>query len=163
MKERLEKLWHQQTEKDKRMLMIGAVVVCLYLIYACTYAPLKSHQKAYQERLKSDRQTLVWMRSVQHFAHTRKKSKEKPNASELLTFISQALPKTPFKSYLYQLQQTGDKNIQLSYDSVPYNFFLSWLSDLSESHQFSIEELRVEGLDKVGLVKLVLILQAYNG
>lgn len=162
MKEKLQILWNQQSERDKRMLSVGAVVVFFYLLYACCYAPLKAHVAAHEQRLEADQRTLMWMKSVRHWAHPNKKPKQKKSASQLLTLISEALPKTPFKGYAYQLQQVGEQDIQLSYESVPYNFFLSWLSNFSEQYQFSVKQFRVDGNEKAGLVKLVVIFEASN-
>ncbi len=162
MKEKLLALWHQQSDRDKRLLSIGGVVVFFYLFYALCYSPLSSSVESYQQRLHEDKVTLAWMRSVETLAQPKQKIAEKISSNQLLTVMSDALHQTGFKSYTYQLQQVGEHEIQLSYDAVPYNFFLAWLSGFSQQYQFSIKQFHVEKTGKVGVVKVTLIIEADN-
>ncbi len=159
MREKLLALWQQQNERDKRILSGGGVVVFFYLFYALCYAPLATSVTEYQQRLHEDKVTLAWMKSIQSLAHPKQEVSEKISTHQLLSVMSDELRQTGFKSYTYQLQQVGEHDIQLTYEMVPYNFFLAWLSSFSQHHQFSIKQLHAERTDKAGIVKVMLLVE----
>lgn len=159
MREKLLGLWHQQSDRDKRILIIGSIVVFFYLFYALCYAPLSSRVADYQQQLHEDKVTLAWLKSVRSLARPKQKIAQKLPSNKLLTMMSDALRQTGFKSYTYQLQQVGEHDIQLTYDAVPYNFFLRWLSDFSKQYQFLMKQFHVEQTEKAGIVKVTLLIE----
>lgn len=161
MKEKFLILWHQQTERDKRVLLIGTVIIFFCLFYTLGYLPLRKAVLAHQLKLREDQVTLTWMEEVRPLAHSLQKKADKVSASQLLSIISDELHDTPFKGYVYQLQQAGDHEVQLSYEMVPYNFFLTWLSEFSKRHTFNIIQLHVIKQDETaGIVKVMLLIEA---
>jgi len=158
MKERIAVFWAQLSERDRIMLSIGAVILFIYLFYALLYAPLSHSKKQHQQQLLEDKATLAWMKQVKSQAHPEQKLAEKVSSAQLLTLLSDHLQKTNFKNYPYQLQQSGTSDILLSYEDVPYNQFILWLSAVSREYVFSIKQLQIQKKDKEGVVKVNLFL-----
>jgi general secretion pathway protein M len=156
-------LWDQQSERDKNFLKVGGIFLFFYLFYAVCYKPLVSGIQRYQQQIHDDRLTLTWMESVKSFAPPKDQTAKTVSSNQLLSEISDSLHQTAFKGYIYQLQQVGTNEIQLSYDAVPYNFFLGWLSKFSHRYRFTIKQLHVEKTNKVGVVKITLLIETRSG
>lgn len=159
MKERIEAFLSQLSDRDRVMLLIGFVVCFFYLFYVLLYAPVSHGVEQRQKQLIEDKATLTWMKKVRSQAHPERKAAEKIDCAQLLTLISDKLKETHFKHYTYQLQQSGTHEIQLSYEEVPYNLFMNWLSELSRMYVFSIKQLQLQKTDKPGIVKMTLMIE----
>jgi general secretion pathway protein M len=159
MKERIGVFWSQLSDRDRSMLLVGGIVCFFYLFYALMYAPLSHSKLQHQQQLLEDKATLTWMKQVKSQAHPERKSAEKVSSAQLLTLLSDNLQKTNFKSYSYQLQQSGTNEILLSYEEVPYNQFMAWLSAVSREYVFLIKQLQIQRKDKHGVVKVSLFIE----
>ncbi|WP_083852274.1 type II secretion system protein GspM [Legionella tunisiensis] len=60
----------------------------------------------------------------------------------------------------YQLQQTGAGDIQLSYELVPFNHFLSWLWTLNNNYAIVLKQFSAERTPTAGVVKLQIVITA---
>ena len=80
------------------------------------------------------------------------------STSKLLTVLADRLNQTSFKQYPYQLQQTGVSDIQLVFDQVPYNPFVSWLWDINEQYAIAIKQLIIDRTETAGVVKLIIVI-----
>lgn len=149
--------WTNLSERDRRVLSIGGVCVFCFLLYLGIFAPLMQAVHFKSQQLAEKKETLVWMQNV-HQRHNTLKAPELLTASQLLTIFAEHLSSTSFHRFHYQLQQTGTGNIQLSFDEVPYNAFITWLWSVREKYAFSIEQFSAERTQTPGVVKLVLII-----
>lgn len=159
MKERFASFLNQLNDRDRLMLLVGGVVCFIYLFYALLFSPLSNRVQHHQKQLMEDKATLIWMNKVRPQAHPERKAAEKIDCAQLLTILSDKLKETQFKHYTYQLQQSGTHEIQLSYEEVPYNLVMNWLSTLSRTYVFSIKQLQLQKTEKPGVVKMTLIIE----
>ena len=158
MKARVIAYWDELSERDRKVLVVGGVVCFFYLFYALLYAPLAHAVDDSRAQIIEKQATLAWMKQVRPQAH-HGKAAEVLDAAQLLTVLSNQLATTSFRHFKYQLQQAGPKEIQLTFDNVPYNASITWLSTVSQRYAFSIKQLNVERTDKSGVVKLMLVIE----
>lgn len=158
MKAWLLSFWQQLNERERSLLLIGGAVVFVYLIYAA-YMPLKQTVLSDMQNISEKRATLEWMRAVEMQYAAEKNHLEALEDVKGLTVFSEALAQTSFHTLPYQLQQMENGALALSFDSVPYQEFLNWLSKMRERYRFNIQSLDIEKTDQSGLVKLSVILQ----
>ncbi|MCX7117056.1 MAG: type II secretion system protein M [Legionellales bacterium] len=149
--------WDQLNERERWALGIGVVITVLYVFYLWIYAPLTRAVAYQQQQLLIKQETLIWMQKAR-LQFQPKKVVKTVSSSQLLTILAIQLNATSFKSYAYQLQQTGSHDIQLSFDKVPYNEFLLWLHKLSETYAVTIKQMTIQGANAPGLVKLLVVL-----
>lgn len=142
--------------RERTALIIGMVVCFLYIGYLFIYAPLTAgvHRRALILSEKKD--TLQWIKQAQA-AYQPSKKRITISNTQLLALVSQALNKQ-FHGFTYQLQQTGAGNIQLMYETVPFNAFMRWLYTLNKEYAVSIQELIVDKTATSGIVKLTLVI-----
>ena len=90
----------------------------------------------------------------------RKQELKTVSNSQLLTLIGSQLGVRPFLSFPHQIQQTSQGDIQLSFDSVPWNPFLAWLWSLANHYVVTFKQVTVNRTETAGLVKVLLVIEA---
>ena len=149
--------WSNLNERERWILSLGALFCVLYLFYLLIYSPLTSAVHDKSQQLAEKQETLVWMQHVRQ-QYKIKKAPETLTSSKLLTVLAEQLNATSFKQFPYQLQQTGASDIQLIFEKVPYNAFMSWLWSINEKYTISIKQLNAERTDTPGVVKLMIVI-----
>lgn len=142
------------TTRERWMVYIGTTCLILTLGYTCIYSPLHQAIETNQASLADKIATLKWMKQVQQTPHTQ--SAKHLSQTQLLATLTDALNHTNFKTYPYHLAQTANGDIELKFDKVPFNRFLTWAWELNQHYQFNIKQLNAESIANTpGLVKLV--------
>ena len=126
----------------------------VYLFYLVIYSPLTSAVANKTALLQDKRDTLAWMQKIQqHYRQTSKTAQAIDN-SKLLFLIASELGKPVFSAFTYQMQQTGEDDIQLSFEKIPYNALITWLWETTHQYTIHIKELHIEHTETPGIVKL---------
>lgn len=155
----MKKYWQDLNEREREIVFAGALIVVIYLFYALAYSPLKTALTKNTEALQEKKTTLQWLESVQPFA-SKLSRKESLTNSQLLTLLSDKLKTNISKEFPYQLQQTGSGEIQLSFEQVPFEYLISWLTTFQKTYSISIKQVNVEKLPTPGLIKILLVINA---
>lgn len=150
--------WLSLSERDRLFLSAGGVFCGVLLFYALIYSPLLNAVDVKSRLWIEKKETLAWMREQANTKHTPKRAD-----IHLLSVFSSQLKNTSFAHFPYQLQQTGEEHVQLSFDEVPYVDFLTWFKRLSEEYTFSLTELSVSRGVTPGVVKLRVIVSNSKG
>jgi general secretion pathway protein M len=149
--------WNNLTERECLLLGAGGVFFFFCLFYFVLYAPLiESVHEKNQQRIEKQ-ETLLWMKQ----ALTQQKPghvKERLSPGKGLAILATQLKTSSFHHFPYQLQQSGADDIQLLFDEVPYQAFLTWLALLQERYAFTIKQFNAEQTKTPGVVKLMLII-----
>jgi general secretion pathway protein M len=151
--------WEGLSARDRLMLVVGGLFLVMYAGYMM-YAVL-SHAVLERAHVLSEKETtLAWMRRAEQENKALQHGTAGPvklDAAKGLTVFSEALSQTSFQGFTYQLQQLKEGELQLTFDTVPYNAFLQWLSSMNKRYAFVIQSFDVERQDVQGLVKLSVV------
>jgi len=150
----MKAFWDGLNDRERWMLGFGGVCCALFLIYMLLYAPLINAVHNNTQQLLEKQETLVWMQQ----AHQQRKAMKIPKVlsnSKLLSVLADELKSTSFHTFPYQLQQTGVGDIQLSFNKVPYNDFVTWLWSVRQNYAFSIKQFNAERTETPGVVKIL--------
>ncbi len=146
--------WDSLNDRERWMLGVGGVFCALVLMYMLLYAPMINAVHHKTQELLEKQETLVWMQQ----AHQQRKVIKVPQVlsnSKLLSVLADELKSTSFQTFPYQLQQTGVGDIQLSFDKVPYNAFVTWLWSVKQNYAFSIKQFNTQRTVTPGVVKVL--------
>lgn len=149
--------WANLSERDRWAAGLGAAFLLCYLFYLLVYSPLMASVVFKRDQLLEKKQTLAWMQQVQDEAGSGKTA-ESITRNKLLTVMATRLDNGPLKPFRYLLQQTGQGEISLSFDAVPYSDFLTWLWELSQEYAISLEQFSVERTATPGVVKSMVLI-----
>ncbi len=160
MKGSLITYWHQLNEREHLVLAAGAIITVFYLFYLIIYSPL-SHAVRHKTGLLAEKQeTLVWIEEARK-SYKKQKPRESLASSQLLTVLADHLNTTSFKQFPYQLQQTATSDIQLNFDKVPYNAFMTWFWSMNQKYALNMKQFNVFKSDVPGIVKLTMIISTH--
>ncbi len=151
--------WRSLNDREHWMLGTGVFCCFVYLFYALLYAPLITAVHDQSQQLIEKKETLAWMERVRQ-QHITSKTPQVLTSSKLLTVLATQLKSSSFHHFSYQIQQTGPGDIQLSFEQVPYNAFVSWVWAISEQYTFTVKQLNAERTDTPGVVKLLIVIAA---
>ncbi len=157
MRAQWTQFWDGLNDRERRASGIGALVLVLYAAYAL-YSALAQTVLDNQAMLIEKRETLAWMKMAQGQVVPQTKKQQVLDGTKGLTVFSEALKRAPFHDSPYQLQQIAEGTLQLSFDSVPYNAFLDWLSAMNMRYHFVVKSFHAEKTDTNGVVKLTAVL-----
>lgn len=149
--------WHNLTERERWMVAISLLCIVPYLFYQLIYSPLTMRVTSYAHQLGEKQETLIWMQQVRSTVQNKKTPQVITNP-KLLTLVANQLHNSSFHQFAYQLKQTGADTLQLSYDRVPLNPFLSWLWSLSNDYKIFLKQFNAEYGETPGVVKLTVVM-----
>lgn len=153
MKDKIAAFLSQLSERDRLMLGLGSVFCVFYLYYLILYAPLDKAVHNARQQLAEKQATKLWMEQVRGDYKAQNKTEE-ISSNQLLSLLAGLLKSASFKSYPYQLQQTGSHDIQLTFDEVPFNEFMRFIRTLNEKYAFFVKQWLIERTSTPGVVKL---------
>lgn len=148
--------WQQLNEREQGLVLVAVLCLSVYLLYALLFAPLMASVSTAQNHLHAKNDTLIWMRHAQQ-NYSQEKKPETIAAGNLLSILTQVLKNASFHRFPYQLAQTASGEIQLSFDEVPYNPFLTWLREQTTQYTLTIKSLDVNKTTAPGVVKVSVI------
>lgn len=157
--ELFNRYWSQWNERERLLVILASICIIFYLFYAVLFAPLNIALKNSRTQLSSDEATLQWMRQI-HRQYKETATPQTLSSGQLLTLLGQQLSTTAFHQYTYQLEQTGSGDIQLSFETVPYNVFLLWFKKFNTQYALTIKQFSAERAQAPGTVKLLVVMAA---
>lgn len=146
-------------EREKWMVVGGGICFIAFLYYALLYSPLKTAVVQQSNQLVEQTSTLAWMNKVKQEGHLFDKKKTLDNG-QLLTLVSTQLKVDQTLNSPFQLEQTSSGDVQLSFDEVPFNLFITWLAKINKTYSITIKQFDVQKTKTAGVTKLLIILSA---
>lgn len=146
-------------EREKWMLAGALFGVLLYIFYLFLYSPLSDAVTLKNKQLIEKTNTLAWMQKVR-LQNRASQPKQVVDNSQLLTIMATSLKEDSSLKFAYQLQQTGSGEIQLTFDTVAFNLFLTWLEKISKQYAITIKQFDAERTGTPGVTHLVILVSA---
>ncbi|MBI2786617.1 MAG: type II secretion system protein M [Legionella longbeachae] len=146
-------------EREKLMLVGAAFCLVLYIYYLLLYSPLSHRVTQKSNQLVDKIATLQWMQKIRQQNHTPPTKKVLSN-SQLLTALATQLKKDSTMKFPYQLQQTGSGEIQLTFDTVAFNLFITWLEKINKHYAITVKQFDAERTDTPGVTRLMILISA---
>ena len=149
--------WTNLNERERWTIGVGTCCTLIYIFYLFVYAPLTTAVADKTKQLQEKIATLAGMQEVR--PPTMGKNKQQTiSGSKLLTIIATQLNSSPFLNFPHQLQQTGQGDIQITFEKVPYTPFLTWLWTLGNNYSIVLKQLSVDRTETAGEVKIMLVI-----
>lgn len=146
-------------EREKWMLFAATLCIILYGYYLFLYSPLSQKVAQKSKQLEEKIITLDWMNKVKHQNH-KPNTKQTVDNSQLLTILATQLKEDSTLKFPYQLQQTGSGDIQLTFEAVAFNSFISWLEKINQHYSINLKQFNAERTDTPGVVHVMVLISA---
>lgn len=151
--------WNNLNERERWMVGGTSIAAIVYLFYLLIYSPLTNAVNSKSAQLLEKKETLAWMKQVEQKPRNKKERQTLSNA-KLLAQIGGQLSSGSLRQFPYQLQQTGQGDIQLSFDQVPMIQFLTWLWTVNNDYAIVLKQFSAEQTETSGVVKLTVVIAA---
>jgi general secretion pathway protein M len=146
-------------DRERWMVIVTLVFMLLYAYYLFVYAPLSTNVKQRTAQLIEKKDTLTWMTKVRNL-NKQTSTKKNLDNNQLLTLFANQLKNNQDLKFPYHLQQTSSGDIQLTFDEVPFNLFIRWLTKINDDYIFSVKQFDANNTDSPGIVRLMIMISA---
>lgn len=146
-------------EREKWMIIGTTLCLALYCYYIFLYSPLSHQITQKSTQLVEKISTLAWMEKIKQQKH-KTKTKQTVDNTQLLTILATQLKEDSTLKFPYQLLQTGPGDIQLTFDTVPFNLFIAWLKKINEDYSITLKQFNAERTPAQGVVHVMILLSA---
>jgi len=143
------------SERDRRTLLIGAVIAALLLLYVVIQ--LDSSVSSAHKRILKKQTDLVWMRTVApELAATG--SHVGANGQSLLVLVDSSARESGLASSLAGSDPAGPGGLSVRLQKAPFDSLIPWLARLSQQNGIRVDTASIENAGTPGLVNAALVL-----
>lgn len=157
MKVILKEYFDDLNERERKLVIIAGIFLGIFLFYTLIYSPIKSAVSSKKQLLIENKETLNWMEGV-YKKHNDFNSPELLSSEKLLTVLSNSLRDSNLKDFAYQLEQTSNDDIRLSFANVPYNNLMDWLWSFCGRYGLSVKSFLASSKHSNGIVSVNVVL-----
>ena len=151
--------WNNLNDREKWMAAGAGLCLILYFYYLFLYSPLSHNVSQKSTQLTEKIVTLAWLKKIRQQNHATK-IKQKIDNSQLLTLLATQLKDNSTLTSPYQLQQTGTGDVQLTFEEVSFNLFITWLEKINGKYTVTIKQFDADHSARPGVVRLMIVLSA---
>lgn len=138
--------WLNLPLRDKRMLLMGSIVVILFLLYEIIWSPLATTNENLRLRIQHNRDTLQYMQNAdQRIQQLLKESKEKNNktSGSVLGTMQTEINNSEFASHVAQLRQAENDSVQFNLRKVNFDQLLIFLTSVWKKYHYIVSQISV--------------------
>lgn len=147
-------------EREKWMLIGTGLFLCLYVYYLFLYSPLSQRVTQKSTQLVEKTATLEWMQKIRQQSQVKQTKKKAVDNSQLLTTLATQLKNDLTLRFPYQLQQTGSGDIQLTFDAVAFNLFITWLEKINQHYAITVKQFEADRSKTPGITRLMILISS---
>ncbi len=124
--------WEGLASRERNLAILSAVIIVVGALYWGVYQPLSDSLEQEQKRLKSNQQTLVWMKSKgQDIVNYQALNKSASGNVNLNQLIGNSARQSGI--IISRIQPKGNE-LEVWIDNIEFNKLLAWLKQLQERH-----------------------------
>jgi general secretion pathway protein M len=159
--------WLSKTPREQLILVVGAGVLLLFLIYLLAWQPFIDSVEQKRQHIKGQQSTLDWMRqNLPEIQRLRRQSRSSGRASSneaLLTLVDRTAKTNQLRQQIQRIKPQGDDTVQLWVEQAAFDTLLKWVGGLTLQYGIQIETLNIDRQELPGIVNARLVLQRSGG
>jgi general secretion pathway protein M len=147
------------SERERRMVIIGAVAGVLLLVFG-VLLPLDSSVSKAQERVGKKQADLVWMNAVGPELATAGPTVARPSSQEsLLVVVDRAARESGLGGSLTSSEPQGPGVLRVRLEKAPFDIMIGWLARLADQNGISVDTANIDTAGAPGVVTASLVLR----
>ncbi len=155
--------WNQQSLRDRRVLVIGAVIVAIFLIWSFVWHPLSSEMDRLTTQLDNARRDLAFVRvaeaEVTRLRSAGVRSRADRQGKSLLALADVSARGAGLEGVLKRLEPVGSNSVRASFEFVSFDALMAWVENLARDYGVQITDFSVDQVDATGLVNARITLE----
>jgi type II secretory pathway component PulM len=158
----MKEWWQNLAIREKQTLIIGAIIVSIFILYAFIWSPLMDAVGNERAKLTREQKLLVFMReanrTIKH-AQTRDNVEVKAvSPIILISVLQKRINQMALQPSVSQLKQGMNNTVQVNFHDGDYDKIIQLLNDLVSEYNVSIQQMTVIKAKSNGLVNADIIL-----
>ena len=146
------------TERERRLVVLGAVVVVLIIIFG-VLLPLDSSVTKARARVIQKQADLVWMRGVAPYLQAVPVTNRGAGTGEsLLVVVDRSAQESGLQKTLAGTEPSGPSAIQVRMEKAPFDQMIGWLSRLSQQNGLGVDGATIDSAGAPGMVNAAIVL-----
>jgi general secretion pathway protein M len=154
----MKEWWISLTLRDKRIAILGGVVVIIASLYAVVLQPLMNANKTLREEVQQNKALLVWMQKANDQLQQLQKKPIHTNNHSLLSRVQNELNKTPLMNQLKDLKQSEYGSVQLHFQTVSFDELMTWLINIEHEQKLVVSQIHIDSMETPGVVSGEMVL-----
>ncbi|EIJ42597.1 type II secretory pathway, component PulM [Beggiatoa alba B18LD] len=157
--------WFKQLEtRERYILILGAIISVVMLIYALVWRPLVMNQQDLTNSVIAQQANLAWMQNAANeIRQLRQQTTSSPQANtgqnqSLLSAVDTALNQSALAKVPKRIEPQGDDSVRVLFDDVSFSALSQWLADLYNRYSVQVATSTIERLRANDRVKVRLLL-----
>ena len=144
------------SERDRRTLLIGAVIAALLLLYVIIQ--LDSSVSSAHKRIVKKQADLAWMRTAAPELAATGGAHIGANGQSLLVLVDSSARESGLASSLAGSDPAGPGGLSVRLQKAPFDTMIPWLARLSQQNGIRVDTASIESAGSPGLVNAALVL-----
>ena len=149
----MEAWWKSLSERERYMVIYGAIAVAIFLFYYVFWAPLNASIDALRKSNDQTRELITWMKNAEAEVRQVGQQANTPASKiSLLTAIEQSVKRDHVNSPAPEIKQLDQSRVQVTFATVEFIAVVRWLQDVQATAGGKIEKVSMSRTDKQGIV-----------
>lgn len=148
--------WNQQSVRDRRVLVIGGIIVAIFLIWSFVWYPLTTEKDRLGEQLDNARRDLAFVRvaeaEVDHLRNAGVRSRADRQGKSLLALADASARGAGLEGVLKRLEPVGSNSVRASFEFASFDALIAWIENLARDYGIQITDFSADRVDATGLV-----------
>ncbi len=155
--------WNQLATRDRRVLVVGSVIVAVFLVWSFVWHPLTSERSRLTSQLDNARRDLAFVRiaeaEVEHLRNVGVRSRADRQGKSLLALADVSARGAGLEGALKRLEPVGSNSVRASFEFASFDVLMSWIEGMARDYGVQITDFSADRVDANGLVNARLTLE----
>jgi general secretion pathway protein M len=155
--------WQGLSERDRRILTIGAPVVFLLLGWSFVWYPLAHARAQLQSDVERARGDLAWMQQAAGEAAALRakgaRGQVDRQGKSLLALADVSARAAGLADALKRVEPSGPKSVRVSFDTANFDALIGWVDGLGRDYGVQANDLSADRVEGIGLVNARVVLE----
>lgn len=148
--------WTQLSDRDRRVLLVGAVLAGVLLAWAFIWQPMQSRRSLLVEQLDNAHRDLAFVRvgeaEVERLRSSGVQSRADRQGKSLLALADLTARGANLDGVLKRLEPVRSKSVRATFEFAPFDSIVAWLEGLSRDYGVKVSDFSSDRVDATGLV-----------
>ena len=158
----MKEQWQQLSLREKRLVIITAIVVVVILMYFMIWEPLRDGIETSRVRVKAQTNTLQQIRAQAAEAKQLRALKSRGGTrggGSLLVIIERTAQQKNLKSNLQKVQPEGQDGVRVWVENAAFDQLIDWLALLENKNTIYVSEIIIERQKEPGRINSRILLR----
>lgn len=155
--------WQAQSVRDQRVLLIGAGIVVIVLVWVVVWHPLALRRAQLTEQLDGARRDLAFMRvsaaEIERLRTAGTRTRADRQGKSLLALADATARGGGLEGVLKRIEPIGPRSVRASFEFAAFDSLTNWLEALASDYGIQVTDFSADRVDATGLVNARITLE----